>query len=233
MSGSPTPRTVAGPGGRPTSPVPPTCAPHHFPATTSWASTRGWPGCPAVAASPRSSPWRRRRPGTGRPTSSTPGSGRARSARHRRPGRHAPSVGVHAARQPGRPGQPDRPERRPGSRILAGRWPGQETDRPASSDVKDAATTEKTRFLVLTHRPAEALKEIRRIIGYLSGIERFCDSRLSPLCRMGHLLGYARVSTTDQQPQLQVDALEPAGCYRVFTETASGARTDRPTLAQV
>ena len=50
---------------------------------------------------------------------------------------------------------------------------------------------------------------------------------------MGHLLGYARVSTTDQQPQLQVDALEHAGCYRVFTETASGARADRPTLAQV
>jgi DNA invertase Pin-like site-specific DNA recombinase len=50
---------------------------------------------------------------------------------------------------------------------------------------------------------------------------------------MGHLLGYARVSTTDQHPQLQVDALERAGCYRVFTETASGARTDRPTLAQV
>jgi len=38
---------------------------------------------------------------------------------------------------------------------------------------------------------------------------------------MGHLLGYARVSTTDQQPHLQVDALERAGCYRVFTETAS------------
>jgi DNA invertase Pin-like site-specific DNA recombinase len=43
---------------------------------------------------------------------------------------------------------------------------------------------------------------------------------------MGHLLGYARVSTTDQQPQLQVDALTSAGCYRVFTETASGARAD-------
>ena len=39
---------------------------------------------------------------------------------------------------------------------------------------------------------------------------------------MGHLLGYARVSTNDQQPQLQVDALTGAGCYRVFTETASG-----------
>jgi hypothetical protein len=50
---------------------------------------------------------------------------------------------------------------------------------------------------------------------------------------MGHLLGYARVSTTDQQPQLQVDALTAAGCYRVFTETASGARSDRPVLEQV
>jgi DNA invertase Pin-like site-specific DNA recombinase len=50
---------------------------------------------------------------------------------------------------------------------------------------------------------------------------------------MGHLLGYARVSTTDQQPQLHVDALQRAGCYRVFTETASGARNDRPTLEQL
>jgi DNA invertase Pin-like site-specific DNA recombinase len=51
---------------------------------------------------------------------------------------------------------------------------------------------------------------------------------------MGHLLAYARVSTTDQQLQLQVDALMAAGCYRVFTETASGgARRDRPVLEQV
>jgi DNA invertase Pin-like site-specific DNA recombinase len=50
---------------------------------------------------------------------------------------------------------------------------------------------------------------------------------------MGHLLGYARVSTTDQQPHLQVDALEQAGCDRVFTETASGTRADRPTLEQL
>jgi DNA invertase Pin-like site-specific DNA recombinase len=34
-------------------------------------------------------------------------------------------------------------------------------------------------------------------------------------------------------PQLQVDALQGAGCYRVFTETASGARADRPVLEQV
>jgi DNA invertase Pin-like site-specific DNA recombinase len=39
--------------------------------------------------------------------------------------------------------------------------------------------------------------------------------------------------TTGQQPQLQVDVLERAGCYRVFTETASGARSDRPTNGQL
>jgi DNA invertase Pin-like site-specific DNA recombinase len=50
---------------------------------------------------------------------------------------------------------------------------------------------------------------------------------------MGHLLGYARVSTTDQQPQLQIDALTAAGCYRVFTETASGSSPNRPTLEQL
>ncbi|HET7517000.1 MAG TPA: recombinase family protein [Actinomycetes bacterium] len=50
---------------------------------------------------------------------------------------------------------------------------------------------------------------------------------------MGHLLGFTRVSTTDQQPQLQVDALQRAGCYRVFAETASGAGADRPVLEQV
>jgi Resolvase, N terminal domain len=50
---------------------------------------------------------------------------------------------------------------------------------------------------------------------------------------MGHLLGYARVSTTDQHPHLQVDALDRAGCYRVFAETASGAAADRPILEQV
>src|SRR4029450_7445975 len=43
----------------------------------------------------------------------------------------------------------------------------------------------------------------------------------------------ARVSTSDQQPQCQVDALTAAGCCRVFTETANGARSDRPILEQV
>jgi DNA invertase Pin-like site-specific DNA recombinase len=47
---------------------------------------------------------------------------------------------------------------------------------------------------------------------------------------MAHLIGYARVSTDDQTMDLQLDALEQAGCARVFRETAHGATSERPQL---
>lgn len=47
------------------------------------------------------------------------------------------------------------------------------------------------------------------------------------------LLGYARVWTADQNPDLQLDDLKAAGCYRIFVDQASGALDDRPELARV
>ncbi len=51
------------------------------------------------------------------------------------------------------------------------------------------------------------------------------------ICDM--LIGYARVSTDDQDLRLQRAALQEAGCRRTFEEKVSGAKLDRPELAKM
>ena len=51
--------------------------------------------------------------------------------------------------------------------------------------------------------------------------------------RLTMRIGYARVSTLDQNPDIQLHKLQEAGCERVVAERASGARADRPELARL
>jgi DNA invertase Pin-like site-specific DNA recombinase len=46
------------------------------------------------------------------------------------------------------------------------------------------------------------------------------------------LIGYARVSTHEQTLSLQQDALTKADCNKIFTDTASGAKTERKGLEE-
>lgn len=46
-------------------------------------------------------------------------------------------------------------------------------------------------------------------------------------------IGYARVSTKDQNLELQIDALEKTGCEKIYQDIASGARLDRPALNEL
>jgi DNA invertase Pin-like site-specific DNA recombinase len=64
--------------------------------------------------------------------------------------------------------------------------------------------------------------------GWQSGQDNFRTGKRTPVS-LAHI-GYARVSTIDQDPALQLDALTSAGCTKVFEDRVSGTRTDRVGL---
>lgn len=72
-------------------------------------------------------------------------------------------------------------------------------------------------------------------VGNLTGVARHRDGFLysqamADSSPKGYRLGYARVSTLEQDPALRHDALKAAGVERIFTDQASGALTERPQL---
>ena len=68
---------------------------------------------------------------------------------------------------------------------------------------------------------------------HLESVAKRADIGLSAPARSGDMLGYARVSTGEQNPDTQRDRLLEAGAIRVFTDVAFGKRSDHPGLAEL
>jgi DNA invertase Pin-like site-specific DNA recombinase len=77
-------------------------------------------------------------------------------------------------------------------------------------------------------RPSVRAK--RRLRAVAPKVARARSSDAGDITSKPMLIGYARVSTVDQNLALQRDALSEAGCTKIFTEQMSGAVRDRPAL---
>jgi len=100
---------------------------------------------------------------------------------------------------------------------------------------KPTLHAEEEAHLACRRRKREALRRPRRANEAAPPGGRVAQAISSPRpgedgSSKGVLLGYARVSTIDQNLALQRDALAEARCGRIFTEQLSGAVTDRPAL---
>src|SRR5580658_5600280 len=75
-----------------------------------------------------------------------------------------------------------------------------------------------------------AMRAKRRLRPAASKVARARSSDAGEITSKPMLIGYARVSTVDQNLALQRDALTEAGCAKIFIEQMSGAVADRPAL---
>ena len=76
------------------------------------------------------------------------------------------------------------------------------------------------------HFPSELLSQ-----KYLAKVEDFCEDFCEVHIKMK--IGYARVSTLDQNLDLQLRALEKAGCKKIFREKVSGTNRERPQFQRM
>jgi DNA invertase Pin-like site-specific DNA recombinase len=79
-------------------------------------------------------------------------------------------------------------------------------------------------------KPTRAAVRVKRRHPAAKKVTRARSSDAGDITSKPMLIGYARVSSVDQNLALQRDALTEAGCQKIFTEQISGAVTDRPAL---